>query len=455
MGFVVLHMEKAHGSDSGTTAHIERFIIPKNADPTRTHLNRRLIEYPDGVKDRSAAIQQRLEEAGLTRKIGSNQVRAIRINVSGTHEDMERIEREGRLDEWCADSLKYFADTFGKENIVAAHLHRDEETPHIHVTLVPIVKGERKRRKREEQTKKRYRKKPTDTVRLCADDIMTRLKLKSYQDTYAEAMAKYGLQRGIDGSKARHKSTQQYYNETKKLADSLKAEVVDLQRQKETAQEELRRAKKEIQTEKLKGAATTAAANIAESVGSLFGSNKVKTLERENAALHREVATHGETIEALQDRIQTMQVDHSRQMAEVERKHRREIADKKTKHKQEISFLKTVIARAATWFPYFREMLRIENLCRLIGFSDGQTATLVKGKPLEYAGELYSEEHKRKFKTEKAGVQVVKDPTDGTKLVLAIDRKPIAEWFKEQFDKLRQNIHRPMQPQRKGRGMKI
>ncbi len=214
----------------------------------------------------------------------------------------EADRREGRLDEWCADNLKYFADTFGKENIVAAHLHRDEETPHIHVTLVPIVKGERKRRKREEQTKKRYRKKPTDTVRLCADDIMTRLKLKSYQDTYAEAMAKYGLQRGIDGSKARHKSTQQYYRDIQKLSDNLKAEVVDLQQQKETAREELRRAKKEIQTEKLKGAATTAAANIAESVGSLFGSNKVKTLERENTALHRKVADHEETIEALQDR---------------------------------------------------------------------------------------------------------------------------------------------------------
>ena len=102
MGFVVLHMEKAHGSDSGTTAHIERFIIPKNAAPTRTHLNRGLIEYPDGVKDRSAAVQRRLEEAGLTRKIGSNQVRAIRINVSGTHEDMKRIEEEGRLDVWTS-----------------------------------------------------------------------------------------------------------------------------------------------------------------------------------------------------------------------------------------------------------------------------------------------------------------------------------------------------------------
>ena len=455
MGFVVLHMEKAHGSDSGTTAHIERFIIPKNADPTRTHLNRKLIDYPDGVKDRTAAIQHRLENAGLTRKIGNNQVQAIRIIVSGTHEDMERIEKEGRLDEWCADNMSYFAFMFGKENIVAAHLHRDEETPHIHITLVPIVKGERKRRKREEQTKKRYRKKPTDTVRLCADDIMTRLKLKTYQDTYAIAMAKYGLQRGIDGSTARHKSTQQYYRDTQKLVDSLKAEVVDLQERKEAARQELRQAKKEVQTEKLKGAATTAATNIAESVGSFFGSNKVKTLERENTALHREVATHGEAIEALQTRIQTMQADHNRQMAEVERKHRREIADKEARHKQEISFLKTVIARAAAWFPYFREMLRIENLCRLVGFDERQTATLVKGKPLEYAGELYSEEHGRKFTTEKAGFQVVKDPTDGTKLVLAINRKPIAEWFKEQFEKLRQNIRRPIQPQRKGKGFKL
>ena len=291
-------------------------------------------------------------------------------------------------------------------------------------------------------------------MRLCADDIMTRFKLKSYQDTYAEAMAKYGLQRGIDGSKTRHKSTQQYYRDIQKLADNLKAEAVDLQQQKETAREELRRVKKEIQTEKLKGAATTAAANIAESVGSLFGSNKVKTLERENTALHREVADHEETIEALQDRIQTMQADHSRQMVEIERKHRREIADKETKHKEEISFLKTVIAKAA-WFPYFREMLRIENLCRLIGFDERQTATLVKGKPLEYAGELYSEEHGRKFTTEKAGFQVVKDPTNGTRLVLAIDRKPIAEWFKEQFEKLRQNIRQPIQQQRKSRGMKL
>ena len=452
MGFVVLHMEKAHGSDSGTTAHIEHFIIPKNADPTRTHLNRKLIEYPEGVKDRSAAIQRRLEEAGLTRKIGSNQVRAIRINVSATPEDMERIERDGRLDEWCADNLKFFADTFGKENIVAAHLHRDEKTPHMHVTLVPIVKGERKRRKREEQAKKRYRKKPADTVRLCADDLMTRLKLKSYQDSYAAAMAKYGLQRGIDGSEARHVSTQQYYRDLKKLSDGLKTEVADLQQRKETAREELVRAKKEIQTEKLKGAATAAAANIAESVGSLFGSNKVKTLERENADLHREVAAHEETIEALQDKIQTMQADHIRQMLDMQQKHINESAQAETNLKREISRLTVLLNKTLKWFPQIKDMIDIERLCLAVGFNKEQTATLLTGNPIEYSGELYSVEHKRKFMAKDVKAKIF---SDGGKFILTIDLRPIGEWFREQFDRLRQGILRPVQPQTKDKGMKL
>lgn len=452
MGFVVLHMEKAHGSDSGTTAHIERSIIPKNADPTRTHLNRKLIEYPEGVNDRSAAIQRRLEEAGLTRKVGSNQVRAIRINVSATPEDMERIQREERLDEWCADNLKYFADTFGKENIVAAHLHMDEKTPHRHVTLVPIVKGERKRRKREEQAKKRYRKKPADSVRLCADDIMSRLKLKSYQDSYAAAMAKYGLQRGIDGSEARHVSTQQYYRDIKRQTEELKAEVVELQQRKDTAREELVRAKKEIQTERLKGAATTAAANIAESVGSLFGSNKVKTLERENTALHREVATHEETIEALQTRIQTLQADHSRQMLDMQQKHINELAQTETNLKREISRLTVLLNKTLKWFPQIKDMINIERLCLAVGFNKEQTATLLTGKPIEYNGELYSEEHKRKFMAKDVEAKVF---SDNGKFILTIDLRPIGEWFREQFEKLRQSIRQPVIPQRNSKGMKL
>ena len=417
-------MEKAHGSDSGTTAHIERFIIPKNADPTRTHLNRKLITYPDGIKDRSAAIQRRLEEAGLTRKIGNNQVRAIRINVSGTHEDMERIEKEGRLDEWCTDNIRYFADLFGKENIVAAHLHRDEETPHIHVTLVPIVKGERKRRKREKQVKKRYRKKPADTVRLCADDIMTRLKLKSYQDSYAVAMAKYGLQRGIEGSKARHKSTTQYYRDTQRLADSLKAEVVDLQQQKETAQEELKQAKKEVQTEKLKGAATTAATNIAESVGSLFGGGKMKALERRN--------------EDLQDGILKLE-EEARQR---ENQQAKQIQDIKNAYEQQNSKLFEFVDFVKRYFPYVEKLMpTIKFLRDTLNFGDAVIRKLCTFKDVSIKGELYSREFNQHFRADKT-ICSLKEDKEGN-FNLNIDGVSHVSWFRRKKDEFMQSLGVP------------
>lgn len=371
MGYAVLHMEKTSGTDVAMSAHIERTIKPKNADENRTHLNRELIRFPNEVNNRIQAIQHRLDTAGLTRKIGNNQVRAIRVLLTGTHENMKRITNEGRLDEWCSDNLRYLADTFGRENIVSAVLHMDEQTPHIHATLVPIVKGERKRKKKEEQVKKRYRKKPTDTARLCADEIMTR-------------------------------------------------------------------AKKEVQTEKPKGAATTAATNIAESVGSLFGSNKVKTLERENAALHQVVATHEETIETLQSQIQTIQADHSRQVLAMQQKHIKELQVKEIEHKKEVARLTILLNKAVRWFPQIKGMLNLERVCLAVGFSQEQTAVLMMGKPLEYSGELYSEEHKRKFMAKEVIAKVF---SDNGKFILTIDLQPIGAWFKEQFEKLKQGLN--------------
>ena len=138
--------------------------------------------------------------------IGKNQVKVIRVMLTGSHDDMKRIEAEGKLDQWCADNLAWLNKTFGEDNIVSAVLHLDESTPHIHAAVVPIVTGERRKVKEkripDKPGKKKYRKKSPDTVRLCNDDVMSRIKLKEYQDTYAEAMARYGLQRGIDGSVA-------------------------------------------------------------------------------------------------------------------------------------------------------------------------------------------------------------------------------------------------------------
>lgn len=102
MGYISIQINKAKGSaDTGASDHIERKTIPKNADPTRTHLNRELVEFSDGVSDRTEAISHRIRTTGIKRKIPPDQVRAIRIVLSGTHEDMMKIQDEGSLDEWC------------------------------------------------------------------------------------------------------------------------------------------------------------------------------------------------------------------------------------------------------------------------------------------------------------------------------------------------------------------
>ena len=227
---------------------------------------------------------------------------------------------------------------------------------------------------------------------------------------------------------------------------------MDLQEQKEAAQQELRQAKKEVQTEKLKGAATTAVTNIAESVGSLFGSNKVKTLERENTTLHREVATHEETIEALQHKIQIMQTDHSHQLLKMQQKHVNELAQTETNFKREISRLTILLNKTLKWFPQIKDMINLERLCLTVGFNKEQTTTLLTGKPIEYSGELYSEEYKRKFMAKDVKAKVF---SDNGKFILTIDLRPIGEWFKEQFEKIQQMVYRPDQPQRKNRGMKL
>ena len=170
-----MDIKKAKGtSDTTQSDHIERKIIPKNADPTRTHLNRVLVEYPDGVHGRDEAIAHRLNTAGIRRKITHDQVRVVRVVLSGTHEDMMNIQEKGKLDEWCNDSIQWLQATFGKDNVVAAHLHMDEKTPHIHAAVVPIVTGERRKAKKEQTDGKRKYRKKTNSVRLCADDLFNR-----------------------------------------------------------------------------------------------------------------------------------------------------------------------------------------------------------------------------------------------------------------------------------------
>ena len=218
------------------------------------------------------------------------------------------------------------------------------------------------------------------------------------------------------------------------------------------AEQELRQVKSEIRTDKLKSAATDAATVIASGVGSLFGSGKMKKLEQSNDELRQEIAKRDKGIDDLKAQMQHMQEQHGKQIRNLQGIHKQELEAKD----KEISRLNAILEKAFKWFPMLKEMLRMEKLCAAIGFTKEMIESLLtKREAIRCNGRIYSEEHRRKFDIKNDIFKVEKNPTDGNKLMLTINRQPIGEWFKEQFNKLRQNIRCPIQPQRKSRGMKL
>ena len=415
MGYAVLHLDKAKGADSGMSAHIERTIHPKNADPSRTHLNRELIQFPDGVTNRTQAIQHRLDTAGLKRKIANNQVRAIRILLTSTHEDMMQIEKEGRLDEWCQDNIDWLRKTYGIDNVVSVVLHMDESTPHLHATVVPIVQIERQRKKKEQEVKRTYRKK-APAPRLCADDVMSRANLKRYQNTYAEVMQKYGLQRGIEGSEAQHISTHEYYRSLMAQGKDIQEDVEALLKQKEQAEKELSKIKSEKKTEELKNTAAMTATTALKGINSLLGSNKISRLEKENEQLKGVVKQRESQINKLQADMKQQNDFHASDMRYTKLQMQSVINDKQR-----------TIDKILSWFPIVGEYLRIEKECFEHGFNEEQTDKLVHGQTLNFRGYLQENKRSAKVWAESVSAKVIRIAKD--KLQLTVEQSPIVQWI--------------------------
>lgn len=425
-----MHLEKAKGTDSRMSAHIERTVHPKNADRTRTHLNRELVQFPEGVRNRTQAIAQRIETAGIRRKVSANQVKAIRILLTGSNKDMKQMEAEGRIEDWCNDSLKWIRETYGEQNLVSAVLHMDEKTPHIHATVIPIVTGERRKAGQEEQNgKKKYRKKNPQDVRLCADDVMARHRLKHYQDTYAQAMNKYGLQRGVDGSLAKHISTMQYYKQLVEQQDSLQENIENLLGLEEEAMKKLKQVKGEINVQKMKGAAVNATTAIADGVSSLFGGSKVKRLEAENENLKRNIVNLQKQVQAEQREQTKMENRHSSEINRVDRSYRQKIAEYDNR-----------LELIDTYFPIVKELMPIAEQCREVGFTEELTRRIVSLQPVEFKGRLYSKEYKEKFRTEHSTATVERTPQEKGKFRLCIDGIPILDWFKKKFQEIKEKL---------------
>ena len=430
MGYISIQINKAKGSaDTGASDHIERKTMPKNADPTRTHLNRELVQFPDGVADRTEAMSHRIRTAGIRRKITPDQVRAIRIVLSGSHEDMVRVQDEGRLSEWCDDNLQWLHRTFGKENTVSAVLHMDEHTPHIHATVVPIVTGERRKTKRKQTEGKCTYRKKTNAVRLCADDLLTRERLIAYHDSYAAAMAKYGLQRGIRGSEARHTTTAQYYRDLKRQTGELEANVQQLKTEQQQAERQLDEVKKEIKSEKLEAAKTEAKAALVAKVGSLLGSGKLKA-EREE----------------LQQRISALESQNEELV--------RHIKTMEQAHREERTKFNEYMDRIQRYFPHVEKLLPLIDFCRnTLHFSERVIKELCKLKKVRLKGNFYSPEFNRKFRDENAAFSFEEDKNSKGHYHICVNDILLVQWFRQKANEWRNGLG--IAPTRQDKGLKI
>ncbi|MEE1502054.1 MAG: MobV family relaxase [Collinsella sp.] len=84
------------------------------------------------------AIERRMGELNTKRKIRDNQVRAMGFIVSTN----EALPDEETAKEFLDRSVQWFGARYGYENLLAAQIHLDEGTPHVHIWVAPVIHGE-------------------------------------------------------------------------------------------------------------------------------------------------------------------------------------------------------------------------------------------------------------------------------------------------------------------------
>lgn len=83
------------------------------------------------------AVERRMGELKTKRKVRENQVRAMGFIVSSNDALDEKTARE-----FLDRSISWFGARYGYENLLAAQIHLDEGTPHAHIWVAPVIRGE-------------------------------------------------------------------------------------------------------------------------------------------------------------------------------------------------------------------------------------------------------------------------------------------------------------------------
>jgi len=202
-------------------------------------------------------------------------------------------------------------------------------------------------------------------------------------------MNKYGLNRGIEGSEARHISTQQFYRELFVQNENLKENIEVLQGKKEEVYEKVR----DMYDRKDEAR------------------NKFLDMDKHLHQKEQELLT----VEA---QLQKAKQDYEPYKAQEEM--------------NLIYFL----------FPIMKENLRIAELCSKIGLAIDSIKALFEGKTLTAKSFFFfSPEHNQKFMADDVRLKIEKEKDNPNKLRLNLNGMNILEWFKQKYRELHKGIH--------------
>jgi hypothetical protein len=211
MSYAIMRIEKRKGLDSVRRAalHNLREVLTPNADPER---GIRILVGPEDA----AQIVSQVNESTKPLMKRKDAIRALEVLCAMSPD----FEQKGISKEQFEETaMKWAKQTFGEKNIISAVVHEDETTPHIQLLLVPI----------------------TPQGKLAASFwVDGPKKLSMMQDSYAEAMAPLGLERGIKGSKAKHEKIKRYYGELEPNMRKAQAAIIEAEKLEKELSEKTR-----------------------------------------------------------------------------------------------------------------------------------------------------------------------------------------------------------------------
>ena len=166
-------------------------------NPTRTRENYNIIKrqrsYTQFINDKIAALD-------LPTKVRKDAVLMCSFVVGSDREFFGKLSPQEQQ-QFFVDCARFFAERYGEDNIISAVVHMDETTPHLHLNLIPIADG-----------------------RLSAKTLFDRKSLQALQtDIHSVVGKKWNLQRGREGSQAKHLSTAEF--KAKKIVEQASDEA--------------------------------------------------------------------------------------------------------------------------------------------------------------------------------------------------------------------------------------